>query len=184
MELPIGVLEPIDRRHRSTKFALLGVPVSFTRWAWLSYPIMMATALPLAWLEKRNEGAVTVALRAWQLGAIFMMANNLHSLGHILAGKIAGAPMDELIVTSTRQVNHYQGDQSHHPTSTHVTRAMGGMAMNLLIAVIFFVLYHGLGKKISPLRDIALVNGATALSSMMPVESVDGGSILEQLRKG
>lgn len=182
MEQPLGVVEPIDRRHRRTAFALLGVPVSYTGLAGLALPLMVLGMLPVAlWGKDRSPQAV--ALRALRLGILSESANYLHSLGHILAGKAAGAPMDELIVTATRHINLYEGDQSGYPPATHITRAAGGPALNLLIALLLFPLARALGNRLGGgLNEFALVNLVFGLMALTPIESVDGGTILKHLR--
>lgn len=184
MEQPLGVVEPIDRRHRRTAFALLGVPVSYTGLAGLALPLMVLGVLPVAlWGADRSPQAV--ARRALRFGVLSETSNYLHSLGHILGGKAVGAPMDELVVTATRHVNLYQGDQSDYPASTHITRAAGGPALNLLLALLLFPLARALsGKAGKWLRELALTNLVFGLIALAPIESVDGGSILHHLRNG
>ncbi len=36
----------------------------------------------------------------------------VHAFGHILSGKVVHSAMDELLITATRDINLYHGDQS------------------------------------------------------------------------
>lgn len=183
MEQPLGVFEPIDRRHRETKFAVLGVPVSFTRGAMLSWPMMLLPALPIAWWEKRGDGRGAILARAAQLATIFLSSNVVHSLGHILGGKLVDQPMDELIITATRQVNRYEGEQEHLPPTTHLARAAGGATANGLVGLVAGGLWLALGGQHALLRHLATSNVGSALLALLPVDSVDGKEILKRVRQ-
>ena len=182
MDRPHGVFEPLDRQHRKTLFSLFGVPVSFTTLAPLSLPMMVGGMVPLAWALKRDEGLGAVLGTAVRLGLTLFLSNYAHSIGHILAGRLVGAPMNELIVTATRQVNAYFGDQSGYPTSTHITRALGGPVGNALVALVAVVAWTLTDSESEALRDASIANAGIALMAMLPMESVDGGSILAALR--
>lgn len=182
MDRPEGVFEPIDRQHRKTLFSFLGIPVSFTNLAPLNVPLTLGGVLPIAWWLKREEGAGAVAATALRLMATVVLSNFLHSLGHLLAGRLVRAPMDELIVTSTRHITAYHGDQSRFPTPVHVTRAMGGPVGNALVALAAVLGWTLTDSESEALRDLSIVNAGLALMAMLPIESGDGGSVLEALR--
>lgn len=187
MDKPLGVVEPIDEEHRKSRSKVLGIPITFTPFAVLAYPLHTAIATPYAWLkgqlsdDPQDRTWAEVAVAAQRYGMMAMVTNYLHSLGHILSGKAVDAPMDELIVTATRQITRYEGDQSGHPTSTHIARAAGGPAINALVAVAGLVAFVATGKKRQGLADFALFNAISAALALLPVESVDGGSILKKL---
>jgi hypothetical protein len=63
-----------------------------------------------------------------------------HAFGHIISGKMVKSSMDELLITTTRDVNIYHGDQSRLPGYVHLARSLGGPLFNLLVAgvCIFF----------------------------------------------
>ena len=58
----------------------------------------------------------------------------VHALGHILGGKLVRSPMDELLLTATRGVNIYSGDQRDVRSFVHLGRALGGPVLNLFAA--------------------------------------------------
>jgi hypothetical protein len=180
---PFGVFEPTGRRHRKTLFALFGVPVSYTRFSAFALPFMMLAALPYALFRERETAPRPLSIGALKYALLMTVTNYLHSIGHILGGRAVSAPMGELIITSTRQVNRYEGPQDHHPKGTHITRAMGGPLLNLLAALVAYLLFRKLGGRPRWLADFVFFNAAWGLGSFTPIESLDGGSILKHLRQ-
>jgi len=100
----------------------------------------------------------------------------IHAFGHILGGKLVRSPMDELLLTATRGVNIYHGDQSLVQSSVHVGRASGGPILNLLIyAVMLQLLPHrGVGFGTDVLAAIASTSLFMGAGGFLPLPSVDG----------
>jgi len=100
----------------------------------------------------------------------------IHAFGHILGGKLVRSPMDELLLTATRGVNIYQGDQGLVQSSVHVGRASGGPILNLLIyAVMLQLLPHrGVGFGTDVLAAIASTSLFMGAGGFLPLPSVDG----------
>jgi hypothetical protein len=182
MARPFGVLESTDRRHRTTRFSFLGVPVSTTRFSPLALPLVFLSALPYAFWRDGERLSTGLAKGSAKYGALMALTTYLHSIGHILSGKAVGAPMDELIVTGTRHVNHYVGAQEQYPRSTHIARALGGPFLNVIVALLALAIFRRLGNRPQWATDFALFNAVWGLGSFMPIASLDGASILEQLR--
>ncbi len=191
MDKPLGVKEPMDEAHRKERFKVLGVPVSYTSFSWLMYPLNYGAGLAYTLLRNQVRGdeqpLPKAAVTAQRYMTWLMATNYLHSLGHLLAGKLVGAPMDELIVTATRQVNHYEGNQGQHSKATHVARAAGGPLANLVVALLAFVAARLFQKKqaqaASGAAEFALFNALFGALSLLPLPSVDGHSILTQLKQ-
>lgn len=182
MARPLGVIESTDRRHRTARFSFLGVPVSTTRFAPLAFPLALLATLPYAFWRDGARSATGLARASAKYAALMTLTTNLHSIGHILSGKAVSAPMDELIVTATRHVNHYAGPQEQVPRTAHIARAAGGPLMNIIVALLVLAIFRQRGNSPQWLADFALFNAVWGLGSLAPVESLDGASILEQLR--
>jgi len=91
--------------------------------------------------------------------------------------------MDELLITTTRDVNLYHGDQSAIPGHVHLVRSLGGPVFNLLIA--------GLCLMSAPLVSPGLWSDLVAslistnlffgFGGFIPLPSVDGEVIWREL---
>jgi Zn-dependent protease len=113
------------------------------------------------------------------------IATVLHALGHIVSGKLVGSAMNALLITATRDVNLYDGDQSAIPGRVHLGRALGGPLGNLLIAGICLgfgpLLASGLGADLA--ASLISVNLFFGLGGLLPLPSVDGEVIWRELRR-
>jgi Zn-dependent protease len=83
--------------------------------------------------------------------------------------------MDELLVTMTRDVNLYYGDQSRFPPWVHLARSIGGPAANLAAAGLLFALAPGSPDAL--LSQLAEMNLYFGLITLLPLPSVDGEEI-------
>jgi hypothetical protein len=112
-------------------------------------------------------------------------ATILHAFGHILSGKLVRSAMDELLITTTRDVNLYHGDQDSLPGTTHLARALGGPLFNLGVAGL-------LGLAVPPpaagfwadlYARLLSVNLFFGLGGLLPIPSVDGEVIWREVRR-
>lgn len=107
----------------------------------------------------------------------------LHAFGHILGGKIVHSAMDELLITTTRDVNLYHGDQSTVPGYIHLARSLGGPLFNLLMAGIFSIFAQiipsGFGAALT--AGLVSTNLFFGLGSFLPIPSVDGEVIWREI---
>jgi hypothetical protein len=172
-KLPLGVSEDYHNLPLTPLFNILGVPVVATPRAWLNavgivLPMIIMTVIlvPGAGLVER------IALTAfWVL--LFELTSFTHSIGHIIGGKAAGSPMDKLVVTRSRHVNVYEGDQEQYPPRVHLSRALGGPLANLALALVAGLLLLISGYSPS-LFLLFLMNLAFGVGAFAPVPSVDG----------
>jgi hypothetical protein len=104
------------------------------------------------------------------------VATVVHVLGHIFGGKLVHSPMDQLLVTATRDVNVYHGDQNVFPGHVHMARAIGGPILNLLVAWLCLAggekIATGFGADL--LGMLASVNLFFGWGGFLPLPSVDG----------
>ena len=107
----------------------------------------------------------------------------LHAFGHILSGKIVHSAMDELLITATRDVNLYHGDQSIVPGHVHLVRSLGGPVFNLFIAGFCSVLAMGMGPGfwLAFVASLISTNLFFGFSGFLPLPSVDGEVIWREL---
>ena len=179
------LLVPVDPLTvpRRELFRVLGVPFTATERAWIG-PLWF---LPLGWVAAfalqpgRGLGWIGWGVVYALLCEVVYM---IHSIGHVLGGKRVGAPMDENLLTSTRQVNIYRGDQSKYPRRVHVSRALGGPLANIAVGVVA-------GLALLTISDLSV--GAYTLAvfcvghlifgfgSLAPIPSVDGAVIWREL---
>ena len=107
----------------------------------------------------------------------------LHAFGHILSGKMVHSAMDELLITATRDVNLYHGDQSLIPGHVHLVRSLGGPIFNLFVAG----LCSALATVVAPgfwsalLASLISTNLFFGLGGFLPLPSVDGEVIWREL---
>jgi len=106
-----------------------------------------------------------------------------HAFGHILSGKLVNSAMDELLITTTRDVNLYHGDQSRVPGNVHLARSLGGPLFNLFVAgVCIFVstkFSQGFGSDL--LASLIGTNLFFGIGSFIPIPSVDGEVIWREI---
>jgi len=167
---PLLVLEDVS--HPSLRlFTGAGVEWWATRWAWAGPLFWIALGLPIAWTEGGG------ALRGVGYGVLLWVANTVHTLGHIAAGALAGARMDAVVLTSTRDVDVYRGAKRDVPERVRVLRSLGGPAANAAVGVAALAL-----AAMAPdapevagwLRAFGLFNAAIAVWTAMPVPTMDG----------
>ena len=107
----------------------------------------------------------------------------IHALGHILGGKLVRGPMNELLLTATRGVNIYHGDQRLVQNFVHLGRASGGPILNLLIYVVMLQLlpHSGVGFRTDILAAIASTSLFMGAGGFLPLPSVDGQVIWREV---
>jgi hypothetical protein len=167
---PLLVAEDITTRRRL--FRIIGVSWSATRYAWMS-PVSWATlGLATAFASPRGEDAVGILVAGLGYGALLYAANILHSLGHIVAGHVVGAPVETILVTSTRDVTIYAQPGAAAPPFCRVSRALGGPAANLAAGSALMLVGHL--AQASWVAIAGLANVCIAVWTLMPVPSLDG----------
>jgi hypothetical protein len=179
MRNPLLVFENIHTTPRRKLFRFLGVDWLATPYAWLSIPFFVGGGVAVAVLGDLSAPLAESLPRGLVFGGLLFLINVLHTVGHILSGKIVGAPMDANLVTATRHVNLYSGDQSGYGKGVHIGRSLGGPLFNLLTGLI------ALGAS-ALVSDAALAFFATTsigigLGALGPVPSVDGWVIWGEL---
>jgi hypothetical protein len=180
--LRYGFIEDLDRvRHiRLGKF--WGVEVSVTPLTWLSPFVFFSLGLLLNAPGPRMSLTESI-YRAGVFVIGVEISTLIHALGHILGGKLVRSPMDELLLTATRGVNIYFGDQKALPGFVHLGRAMGGPVLNLLAAGLVSALqnFAGIGFTADLLASIISTSLFMGIGGFAPLPSVDGEVIWREV---
>jgi hypothetical protein len=180
--LRYGIIENVDSVQHIPLGAFWGVKLSITPITWLG-PLVFFVLRLLVGLFTAG-----MTLGEWLYDALlFTIAveatTPLHAFGHILSGKLVHSPMDELLITATRDVNLYYGDQRIVPSYVHLGRALGGPVFNLLMAGLLYallpVISDGIGHTI--VERIASMNLFFGVGGFLPLPSVDGEVIWREL---
>jgi hypothetical protein len=180
--LRYAVIEDLDTVRRIQLGRLWGVRVTATPIAWTSPVVFFALRVLMNLVTMR--GSMWPRLKEAALFSLSVQVTSpLHACGHIVSGTLAGSPMDELLITATRDVNVYEGDQSRVPSHVHLMRAIGGPLANLLVGGVCRVLLRrarpGLATDI--VAAIASTNLFYGLGGLLPLPSIDGEVIWREL---
>src|SRR5688500_6522127 len=123
--LKYGIIEDIDTVHRISIGRFRCVNLVITPITWLGPFVFFS----LHFLLNLLNPDLRLTDRLYQ-SLLFTIALEittvLHAFGHILSGKMVNSAMDELLITATRDVNLYHGDQNIVPSHVHLIRALGG----------------------------------------------------------
>jgi hypothetical protein len=161
-------------------FRLNGVPVQVPAAYWGD---LLVLAGGLVWLAGRRHPE-----RGWGgwvllggLGLALAVAADLgHVLGHTVSARLAGAPMDRVLVALGIPRTLY--DDNAVPPGTHRMRALGGPAANLL-GLLLSLLWRRATRPDSAARDLAdascLGHGILFFGSLVPLPIFDAGTILK-----
>src|SRR3712207_2794682 len=110
MSRTLFLIEDIDTVRRISVGRFWGVRISITPLTWLNPFLAFGLGLGQSLLNRKQA-------RYQKLYAAFismlatMLSSLCHDFGHILSGKLIKRPMDELLITATRDVTLYEGDQ-------------------------------------------------------------------------
>lgn len=172
--------EPHALPSGTTLYYFNGVPVVARPDFW-PVPILL-TGL-LAWVAGRRQPE-----RSWRqrLGAallampIALFADVGHAMAHTVSARLAGAPMDEILLSSGMPRTLYEDNAV--PPQTHIRRSLGGPIFSLA-GFSLSLLWHLLSPRKSLSRDLADASLAghsvILLGSVAPLPMVDGGIILK-----
>lgn len=180
--LKYGIIEDIDTVRRISVGQFWGVRLLVTPITWLGPFVFFG----LYFLINLLNPNLSLADRLYQ-SLLFTIAVEittcLHAFGHILSGKIVNSAMDELLITATRDVNLYHGDQSVIPGHVHLIRSLGGPVFNLIVAGLLTALIPTLtpGFWSGLVASLISVNSFFGFGGLLPLPSIDGEVIWREL---
>jgi hypothetical protein len=103
-----------------------------------------------------------------------------HAMAHTVSARLAGAPMDEILLSTSMTRTLYKNNAV--PPQTHIERSLGGPIFSLM-SFLLSLLWRRLslrGTLSRDLADVSLVShGFILLGSIVPLPMVDGGIILK-----
>lgn len=103
-----------------------------------------------------------------------------HPLGHIFSARYAGAPMDEIVITSDMPRTLYR-DNDVAP-NVHRMRALGGPIFNVVFLLLSMAIFQ-VASGHSILREwmgwSSVGHAFILIMSLLPLPMVDGGTILK-----
>lgn len=177
-----GIIEDIDTVRRIPVGRFWGVTLLVTPFTWLG-PFFFFGLHLLLNLHNQNISMPDRLAQAMIFAIAVEITTVLHAFGHILSGKIVHSCMDELLITTTRDVNVYHGDQSLLPGYVHLVRSLGGPLFNILVAGICYafapMVTHVFWSNL--LASLISTNLFFGITSFLPIPSVDGEVIWREI---
>lgn len=163
-----------------TLFTVWGTPVKV-------HPGILANLAALwgslSWWAGRRQPA-----RSWpvRLGLgfletlVLLVADVGHAMAHIVSARVAGAPMDEIVISSGMPRTLYHDNDV--PPRVHRLRALGGPVFSGL-GLLASLLLRALTPPGSASHEVAgascLGHGSILLGSLAPLPMVDGGCLIK-----
>jgi hypothetical protein len=164
----------------TTLYRFNGVPVVAQPDSWPA-PILLTGVLAwVAGLRKPERSwlqSLGVALLAMPVA---LFADVGHAMAHTVSARLAGAPMDEILLSSGMPRTLYQNNAV--PPQIHIRRSLGGPIFNLT-GFTLSLLWWRISPPGSLSHDLAEASLAghsfILLGSIAPLPMVDGGIILK-----
>ena len=177
MRKPLLVAEDLTPRWNLLR--LCGVRWQATRYGWLSVVWWAALGCAVAFVQRPNASQSGWLLDGMAYGAVLMLSNVLHSLGHVIAGRAIGSPVHTVLTTSTRDVIIYERPGTAELQRWRLGRALGGPAASLAAGCA--LLLAGRVAHASWVVVAGVFNVGVGLWTLMPVPSLDGWVIWHSL---
>ena len=177
-----GIIEDVDTVRRIPIGRFWGVTLVVTPLTWLGPFVFFGLHILLNLLNFR----LSLTDRLYQ-ALLFTIAVEittvLHAFGHILSGKLVHSPMDDLLITATRDVNLYHGDQRLVPGYVHLVRSLGGPLFNIFVAGVGAMLATAVapGFRLNLVTSLISTNLFFGFGGFLPLPSVDGEVIWREL---
>ncbi|MCL4562514.1 MAG: hypothetical protein M1281_18120 [Chloroflexi bacterium] len=125
-----------------------------------------------SWLQRLGVGLLAMPI------ALFVDLG--HAMAHTISARLAGAPMDEILLSSGMPRTLYQDND--FPPQTHIRRSLGGPIFSLT-GFTLSLLWRRIAPHGSLSHDLAEASLAShtfiLLGSLAPLPMVDGGIILK-----
>ena len=180
--LKYGIIEDIDTVRRIPIGQFWGIRLLITPITWLG-PFVFFGLHFLINLLNSSLSLTGPAVPVMLFTIAVEITTVLHAFGHILSGKMVNSAMDELLITATRDVNLYHGDQSVIPGYIHLVRSLGGPVFNLMIAGLLSALAPGVapGFWSGLVASLISTNRFFGFGGFLPLPSIDGEVIWREV---
>ena len=172
---PLLVLEDTTR-PRWRLFSLFGVEWWATRWAWAGPLFWVALGWVVAWSADAGTGLGMLHRIGvgTGYGALLWLVGVVHTLGHVATSRLAGTPMDAVVLTSTRDVTVYRGARRSVSERVRVVRSMGGPLANAVVGAAALAVGVPMDGGAGWLRTFGVFNLCIAVWTLAPVPTMDG----------
>jgi hypothetical protein len=164
----------------TTLFRFNGVPVKVQPAFW---PLPFLVTGVLAWIAglRRPERSWLQRLAVGLVALPVALAADVgHAMAHTISARLAGAPMDEILLSAEMPRTLYKNNHVLPPV--HILRSLGGPIFSLL-CVTLSLLWRSLSPHKSISRELAetslVGHSFILLGSVAPLPMVDGGIILK-----
>ena len=180
--LRYGFIENLDTVRHIRVGTFWKIELSVTPITWLSPIVFFILGMALN-IDRLVKSPLETLYHVWVFVIGVEISTLIHALGHILGGKLVRSPMNELLLTATRGVNIYHGDQAAISRFVHIRRAMGGPTLNLVVygLITQLLLYRGVGFSSDLLAAIASTSLFMGAAGFLPLPSVDGQVIWREV---
>ncbi len=172
-------IESLKETPRRKLFTLLGVEYQATPLAWFSLVYPAVIGLIVSFLVLPQADLLTRILTGIAFGLCINLMYFIHGFGHILSGRLVGAPMQANLITATVYVNHYE-DTVEYPSWVHIGRTLGGPIANAIAGIVALLVYNA-GLQSPVILFFAIANLLFTLT-ILPLPSADGEVIVRELR--
>ena len=164
----------------TTLFRFNGVPVKVQPAFW---PIPFLVTGVLAWIAglRRPDRSWLQRLAVGLVALpVALFADIGHAMAHTISARLAGAPMDEILLSAEMPRTLYENNDVL--PQVHILRSLGGPIFSL-ICFTLSLLWRSLSPHGSISRELAetslVGHGFILLASVAPLPMVDGGIILK-----
>ena len=111
-----------------------------------------------------------------------------HQLGHFLAGRSAGFPLERLRAHGVLVASFYPRDEPELPPETHIRRALGGAPVSLLLALLGWLSWRAIPPHARAARFLSAVVAlhnffVLFLGAFLPLSWTDGGALIRWTRE-
>ncbi len=158
---------------------LWGADVTVTPLAWVSVPFFILIGTGCAVAMSPHSDMAYYAESGVVFGLLLFFSNIIHTLGHVMAGRVVGAPNGGVRVTAMFHVNYHQCDPVVCTRWTHIGRSLGGPIANLLVG--------GITTALASVESwvwigfLAKANVIVGAFLLLPIPKVDGWVIWGEL---
>ncbi len=165
--------------RRRRVFSVAGVDCFLTLYAWLSVPFFIAIGLFVALVQRADDRPAAVFPAGLAYGLLLFLSHVFHTVGHVLAGRIVGAPNGSVVITSTFHINRHRCDPAYCSRWTHIGRAAGGPVATLALAGIALALHAAAGGEW--FEFLTKANWIVGICLLFPMPGIDGWVIWGEL---
>lgn len=180
--MTLFIVENIDKDHRRKLFSILGTDYTVSNLGRFNPLLMIGIGVIVGLLIAPVDDTPTKLLIGVGYGVLIILCSLFHSLGHIISSRMAGAPMDAVILTLFVPTTHYEDDGKDITSRQHIMRALGGPLMNLALGLLFLLIYSVV-IQCTFVAFFAGINLAFFVATISPIPSLDGAVILREMRR-